>query len=340
MNSPYDFFDMTRLMWDADRAPSILNTKPWKFERVTDNRIELRPDWTRHLRVIDPRHRELVISCGAALFNLRMAIRVTGHDPVVWLLPGQQPGEARECEHCGKCCGVGDMLASVEIITHRANPVTVAEQRLYEAIPQRHTIRDPFTCPIPMNVLAELEQAARKEGARARLLHRADARRLLRSAALTEQLLKSDKAYLEELSGWTGSSARDGLGVPADQFGPEAASPRHPPVRDLGIAWGPRKHARFEKNAQLIALETETDKPSDWLRAGQALQRILLTATYYGVQASFLTQQLEEEDRRIPPFDAARPWWRWPELAQMVIRTGKAPPMGEKDIRQLGHRSQ
>ncbi len=324
MNSPYDSFDMTRLMRDADAAPSILNTKPWNFERVADNRIELRPDWTRHLRIIDPRHRELVISCGAALFNLRMAIRVTGHDPVVWLLPDQQPDDAQECKHCRKCCGVGDMLASVEIITFRPHPVTITEQRLYEAIPQRHTIREPFGRPIPMNLLAEMEQAARTEGARARLLHGADARRLLRSAARTEQMLKGDKAYLAELRRWTGGNARGGLGVPADAFGPEADFPRYPPVRDLGIAWGPRKHARFEKKAQLIALETETDKPSDWLRAGQALQRLLLTATYYGAQASFITQQLEEEDRRISPFQAARLRWRWPESAQMVIRIGQA----------------
>ena len=324
MNSPYDSFDMTRLRRDADKAPSILNTKPWKFEKVSDNRIELRPDWTRHLRVIDPRHRELVISCGAALFNLRMAIRVTGHDPVVWLLPDQQPGETQECEHCGKCCGVGDMLASVEIITRHAHPVTVAEQHLYEAIPQRHTIREPFSRHIPMNVLAEMIEAARKEGAHARLLHRAEARRLLRSAALTEQMLKLDKTYLAELRRWTGSNAHGRFGVPTGKFGPEAASPHHPPVRDLGIAWGPRKHARFERKAQLIALETETDEPSDWLRAGQALQRLLLTVTYYGGQASFLTQQLEEEDRRIPPFHADRQRWPWPESAQMVIRIGRA----------------
>lgn len=324
MDRPYDSFDPTRLMRDADAAPSILNTRPWKFEKVADNRIELRPDWTRHLRVIDPRHRELVISCGTALFNLRMAIRVTGHDPVVWLLPDQQPGVARECEHCGDCCGVGDMLASVEIITRRAHPVTVIEQRLYEAIPQRHTIREPFSRRIPMSVLAEMEEAARKEGARARLLHGADAKRLLRSSALAEETLKHDKAYLTELRRWTGRDVRGGLGVPADEFGPQAAFPRHPPVRDLGVGWGSRRHARFEKNAQLIALETETDKPSDWLRAGQALQRVLLTATYYGVQASFLTQQLEEEDRRILPFQASAQRWRWRESAQMVIRVGQA----------------
>jgi hypothetical protein len=322
MNSPYEPFDMTRLMRDADAAPSILNTKPWKFEKVAENRIELRPDWTRHLRVIDPRHRELVISCGAALFNLRMAIRVTGHDPVVWLLPDQQPGDAQQCEQCGKCCGVGDVLASVEIITRRAHPVTVAEQRLYEAIPQRHTIREPFSHQIPMNVIVKMEVAARAEGAYARLLHRKEARRLLRWAARTDHMLASENEYVAELRSWTGGNVSRGLGVPAEAFGPEADSPRHPPVRDLGISWAPRRHARFEKRAQLIALETQTDKPSDWLRAGQALQRLLLTATYYGVQASFLTQELEEEDRRILPFRAVRQRWRWRESAQMVIRVG------------------
>ena len=324
MNNPYDSFDMTRLMQDADAAPSILNTKPWKFEKVADDRIELRPDWTRHLKVIDPRHRELVISCGAALFNLRTAIRVTGHEPVVWLLPDQQPGQAQRCEHCGKYCGVGDILASVEIITRRAHPATLTLQRLYEAIPQRHTIREPFTRPIPMNVLAEMEQAVRKEGARARLLNKADTRRLLRQAARTEQMLEGDSAYLAELKKWTGSNAHGGLGVRAEEFGPQADDSRHPPVRDLGIAWGSRRHARFEKRAQLIALETETDKPSDWLRAGQALQRLLLTATYYGLQASFLTQRLEEQDRRILPFKATQQQWRWRESAQMVIRVGQA----------------
>jgi hypothetical protein len=85
--NPYNPFDITRLRAAADAAPSILNTKPWELNQVAADRIELRPDWTRHLEVIDPRHRELFISCGAALFNLRMAIRVTGHDPVIWLLP-------------------------------------------------------------------------------------------------------------------------------------------------------------------------------------------------------------------------------------------------------------
>ena len=43
-------------------------------------------------------------------------------------------------------------------------------------------------------------------------------------------------------------------------------------------------------------LFTDRDDPADWLRAGQALQRALLTATSLGVSASFLTQPLELAD--------------------------------------------
>ncbi len=324
MNNPYNPYYWARLMQAADAAPSILNTKPWSFDdRLDNDRIELRPDWARHLKVIDPRHRELFISCGAALFNLRMAIRVTGHDPAVWLLPDGRAGGAAVCLHCGDRCGVGDLLASVEIVTRWTHPVTVTEQRLYEAILQRHTVREPFSRGIPMTVLAELEQAALVEGADARLLHRRDTRRLLRRAARTDQKLKLDQSYVDELRIWTGGNATPDLGVPADKFGPEPTSRRHPPVRDLSLAWPGARQVKMKfKRSQLIVLETETDEPSDWMHVGQALQRLLLTATYYGVKASFLTQQLEEKDRKMPPLQSTQQWWRWPESPQMIIRVG------------------
>jgi hypothetical protein len=322
MSDPYEPFDMTRLMRAADVAPSILNTRPWKFDKVAAHRIELRPAWDRHLKIIDPLHRELFISCGAALFNLRLAIRVTGHDAVVWLLPDERAA-GPTCPHCGRSCGVGDLLASVEIITRHAKPVTVTEQRLYEEIPRRHTVREPFSRSMPMNVQAVLEEAARMEGARARLLHGKDTRRLLREAAQIDQKLKLNPSYMAELRQWTGSNATPERGVPAGEFGSEPASRRYPPVRDLSLGWpGARRGKKKFERPQLIALETESDKPSDWLRAGQALQRLLLTATYYGLQTSFLTQELEEEDRAMPVFQPVRQWWRWPESAQMVIRVG------------------
>lgn len=40
------------------------------------------------------------------------------------------------------------------------------------------------------------------------------------------------------------------------------------------------------------------DGPVDWVRAGQALERLLLEATRAGLAASFLNQPLEQDDLR------------------------------------------
>ena len=322
--SGYDPYGWERLMRCADAAPSVLNTKPWLFERVADDRIELRPNWDRHLKAVDPLHRELLISCGAALFNLRMALRVSGHDPVVWLLPDEQTPGTSQCPHCHDYCGVRDLLASVEIVTKRSHPATFIEERLYEAILRRHTVREPFHRRIPMTMLTELERVARMEKVDARLVHPRDVKAVLEQAASADEQLKADTTQLTEISRWTGGAARRGLGVPAAAFGPRPKDPRHSPIRDFGLSWhGHRETADFEKQPQLIVLETVTDTPESWLRLGQGLQRLLLTATYYGVQASFLTQQLELTDQHIHHGPGVQQPWPWPaRSAQMVIRVG------------------
>jgi len=45
-------------------------------------------------------------------------------------------------------------------------------------------------------------------------------------------------------------------------------------------------------------LHTAGDEPVDWLRAGQALQRMLLTTTADGVAVSFLNQPIEVRELR------------------------------------------
>ena len=93
-----DPFDLLRLRDAARAAPSILNTKPWVFRIVADDCIQLYadprsdpnyPGRKLYLKVTDERAREMIISCGAALFNLVLAIRVTGHDPVIDVVQGR-----------------------------------------------------------------------------------------------------------------------------------------------------------------------------------------------------------------------------------------------------------
>jgi hypothetical protein len=313
----------------ADAAPSILNTKPWLVSRISDECIELRPDWSKHLKHVDPWHRELLISCGAALFNMRMAIRAAGHDAVVWLLPDEEIPGTESCPHCGHRCGVRDLLASIEVVTKRPHPATLTEERLYEAIRGRRTVREPFTRDMWLNVLTELERVARVEKVDARILHPREVKRWLGLTAAAEKELRADPAYQAELAGWT-SGAQPGLGIPPGKFGSRPEPPRYlrdanrDPVRDFGLKWRTQAEtARFEKHPWLIVLETSSDMPSAWLRIGAGLQRLLLTAEFYGVHASFLTQRLELYDQQNPSAEPYyEPWNPRPRYAQMVIRVG------------------
>lgn len=72
------------------------------------------------------------------------------------------------------------------------------------------------------------------------------------------------------------------------------------PMRDFGAQRHPDVlPARvFETRPTLAVLSTAHDRRADWLRAGQALERVLLSATRRGVRASFLRQALEWPDLR------------------------------------------
>src|SRR3954447_12356029 len=67
-------------------APSLHNTQPWRFV-ISRGWLELHADPQRRLRVLDPRGRQLVISCGCALFNVRVALAAAGYDARVERLP-------------------------------------------------------------------------------------------------------------------------------------------------------------------------------------------------------------------------------------------------------------
>src|SRR5688572_18540634 len=70
----------------ATSAASVLNTQPWLFE-LRGDKIDLYGDSGRQLEVADPDGRQLVMSCGAALLNLRLALLDSGWEPSVEVLP-------------------------------------------------------------------------------------------------------------------------------------------------------------------------------------------------------------------------------------------------------------
>lgn len=81
----------TKLLQSAVLAPSSHNTQPWRF-RISGDRVELYADRTRALPVNDPENRELTISCGCALMNIRVAAAEAGLPMNAELLPNQNEG--------------------------------------------------------------------------------------------------------------------------------------------------------------------------------------------------------------------------------------------------------
>ena len=295
---------LRRMVESAAAAPSIHNTQPWQFTVAADDLLEVRADPDRALWVADPRARALYLSCGAALFNVKTAIRMTGFNPHIWPLP--QPEFSPT------------VIAAVQAEPGR--PPTFGERDLYQAIWQRHTNRNPFTAElVPDPVRAALEQAARCEFATLRMMANPEAATVLDMAANASAELADDVDHRIELQRWIATNVRDD-GIPADAL-PAQPSEEPAPIRgDLASASPSvtRPTATYEKSPQLAVLTTVGDEPSDWLRAGQALQRVLLTATSHGVSASFLYQSIELRDMR----GESAPAWPWKENPQMVIRLG------------------
>src|SRR3712207_4297660 len=84
--------DTAAVLEAAGMAPSLHNSQPWSFRPASDL-IELHVDPARRVPVADPDDRELRIACGAALFNLRIALRGRGVRPDVVRLPDpDRPG--------------------------------------------------------------------------------------------------------------------------------------------------------------------------------------------------------------------------------------------------------
>jgi hypothetical protein len=298
--------DERLLLTAATSAPSLHNSQPWSFE-IDHGEIAVYADPSRHLTRSDPAGRSLLISCGAAVFNLRVAAEHLGFHPRVRLLPdAADPALVARVSLGGRQAHVGGLSV------------------YYRAISARRTNRLPFhNRSIPHAALAAMGEAARAEHALLRIYDDPDEVSrivaLLHEADLAEA---DDPAIRVERQAWIGGPHRDD-GVPVGSLGPRPGA-ASAPFRDLGRGVGvPRDEARFEKTPMVAILSTRHDERVDSVRAGQALERVLLELTGAGLAASFMNQPLEHE--------VLRGLVRSPETgvghSHMIIRMGYGDPV-------------
>jgi hypothetical protein len=288
-----------RILRAGASAPSVFNTQPWQAE-VTDSTVTVRADPARQLRHSDPHGREMLISCGAFLFNARTAARRESLTAAVRVLPDPS-----------------DVLLVAEVELEPGPDPNMDELELSVAIDRRATSRVPFDDqPLFTDVLMAIQQAAREEGAELRLIQPSEPVReevigLVRRA---EALAAEDQVARGEEAAWTTTDADRSDGIPQELLGPEAVNDLAPVRRFLASAGS----ARFEERSTMAVLSTRGDSARDWICAGQALEHVLLVATTYFVHASFATTVLENPTtrhdlRRVLSLDGA---------PQMLMRLG------------------
>ena len=292
-------------------APSVHNTQPWWFSADGPG-LSLHADAGRQLRVADPRGREMLISCGAALFTARLALRSLGYVPQTSVLP--DPGEP---------------FLVARVSWPRRAAADEYEQRLYSQVRRRRTHRGGFDhAPIPLDLVTTLQEGAERDGAMIRIVRGAGNRAVLAAAVQTaEQALELDGSYARELASWAspaGSTRRDGVPQTAYSAWPEFTLPYFP-GRDFTTghrrgAAGTSPSAAPRSAGLACILTTAGDGLTDWVNAGQALQRALLTGATCGVAAALHSQPLERarlrEFLRTQLCDGAYP--------QLVLRLGSA----------------
>lgn len=261
----------------AVHAPSVFNTQPWRWF-VGATSLELRADPDRQLRIVDPDGRLLTMSCGAALHHARIALAAAGYPTETLRLPDpRQP----------------DLLARLRPSGH-GSPDPHARE-LLAAIPRRRTDRRAFgATPVPDAALTRLGAAVEAEGAHLHLVRPDQMPMLAVTTAQAAAAETADSGYREELHRWTHRPPDSGDGVPAATAVRQA--PRRVPVRDFALDAAPGLDVGEgnDRGARYAILFGAGDEPADWLRAGEALSALLLTAVLEELSAAPLSDAIEQ----------------------------------------------
>jgi hypothetical protein len=265
----------------AQLAPSSHNSQPWRIG-IDGNCVQIKADRMCALPYVDPFDRELAISCGAALFHLRVALAHFGHDVVVDVTPDSADP---------------DVLAVIASIGRK--PPSADSERLFRAIPSRHTNRGPYA-PRPLSAALVHALAKIVQGEGASLFVADDERKdqLGSLIADADHQQMADPRFRRELALWIDpnrAATFDGMPAYAQRLAELRTSNavlalrtfdtrEYRAARDRDIAVG---------SPTLIVLGTAGDDEADWVRAGEALDHVLLRCASEGVAASFLNQPIE-----------------------------------------------
>ncbi len=299
---------MQELVRYATLAPNGHNTQPWNFA-IRENAIEIHPDYTRRLSVVDPSDRELWISLGCALENLIIAARASGFESEV-----TYPDTA-------------DFIhIDLKTNTPQASP-------LFDAIPLRQNTRSEYDGQLIK--IADLDQAQALPLEPGVVLH------FVTNPTNSETVLEyvnqgnlsqyADRAFIDELIDWLRFNKKEALASFDGLYSRCSGNPEVPHWLGQMFVAGMKPQQQADADAKklrsssgAVVVASESDDKTAWVRTGQVYERMALMMTALNIKSAFLNQPIEVAGLR-SQFQSAL--GLGDALPQLLVRFGYADPM-------------
>lgn len=307
-----DFAKENSLLYSLVRSATLAanghNTQPWKFA-INENFIEIYPDFSRQLPVVDPHHRELWISLGCALENLLISACAAGYAVEVFYPD------------------------SSERIRVNLTPNSPQPSRLFEAIPERQNTRSVYDRrPISPSDLDPILALPLEPGVRLHFFTNPNEIEILIDYVRQGNLQQyAHKAFVNELIEWVRFNEKEALATRDGLYSACSGNPQVP--RWIGRFFvantKPSQQAevdakKLRSSSAAVVIASESDEKSAWVRTGQVYERLALQTTALGIKSAFLNQPIEVADLR-SEFQNAIGLGN--SLPQLLVRFGYAPAM-------------
>jgi nitroreductase len=292
----------------ACRAPSVHNSQPWHWV-VEGAELKLFFEPHRVPHATDLSGREAIISCGAVLDHLRVAVAAAG-----WRADIERFPNPNDLDHLATIS-----FTPLELVTdaHRARA---------DAILERHTDRLPFAPPpnwaafepvlrstvdIDKAVLHVLPASVRPE--------------LAEASRLTESLRRYDSSYHAELQWWT-APYEVSDGVPYSTLVSVSERDRVDVARAFPAGEHPDRRPEVDHDrSTIVVLSTYGDTRREAFGCGEVLSDVLLEATMAGLATCTLSHLTELEASR----NIIRALIGGEHDPQLLIRIGLVPSIAQ-----------
>ncbi|MGJ4938933.1 Acg family FMN-binding oxidoreductase [Bradyrhizobium sp. HKCCYLS1011] len=290
--------DIADVIRYATLAPNSHNTQPWRF-RVTNDVIEVLPDFARRTPVVDPDDHHVFVSLGCAAANLAIAASASG-----------RPGELV-------------LTADGAGVHYTFTTNQPRTEPWLEAITKRQSTRAEYDGrAVSTADITRLQTAGAAPGVNLVIVTaRAEMATIGELVVAGNSAQMADPAFMRELKQWVRFNPRSAMETGDGLFSSASGNPSLPTALgriafDRVVSAGSEndKYARqIASSAGLAVFVGDEADSMHWIKVGQACQRFALEATRLGLKLAFINQPVEIADLR-------------PELARL-IGTTKRPDL-------------